>query len=489
VSAADGSGARAYLLHTAKDMNTSDLGASGGSDELLGRVASRQNLAVALLNVARNKGASGVDGCSVDEVVGAAPRVLPKLREALLDGSYRPGDIRRVWIPKPGGGERGLGIPNVIDRWVQQAVHQILAPIYEPSFHGSSHGFRPYRGAKTAIAEAMRHLGAGHRFVVDLDLSKFFDRVNHQRLLDRLRQRVKDRRLLLLIKRMLKAKVVLPDGTRVTTDEGTPQGGPLSPLLSNIVLDELDWELERRGLCFVRYADDCNIFARSERAGVRIMAATRRFIESRLRLQVNEEKSAVAVPDHRHFLGFSLRRCRDGQVEVHLSKRSRQRLDTRIRELTPAAWGQSLAACFAGVNQYLSGWSAYYQLCTPEGASIFARYDAHIRRRIRRIIIHQKRRPRYLYRHLLKRGVNSKAAAGTAYSRRGAWHRSNRPGMTRAYPNIWFVGKLTSLRGEWCRFHPPKQASGQAWLFDPETLTQRAGCVAHKSGSVRGAVG
>jgi RNA-directed DNA polymerase len=249
------------------------------------------------------------------------------------------------------------------------------------------------------------------------------------------------------------------------TDEGTPQGGPLSPLLSNIVLDELDSELERRGLHFVRYADDCNIFVRSERAGQRVMASIRRFIKKRLRLEVNQEKSAVAQPDQRHFLGFRMCRAEEGGVEVHLSRCTKERLDQKIRELTPATWGQSLTACFEGLNQYLRGWSAYYRICTEEGAQGFPRFDAHIRRRVRRIIIHQKKRSRHLFRHLLARGVNREAAAGTAYSRRGAWHRSNRPGMTRAYPNQWFVGKLVSLRSEWLRHNPPRLASGQALLF------------------------
>ena len=224
---------------------------------LLEAVASESNLARALQHVVRNKGAPGVDGHSVQAVSSAASQLLPRLQRALLSQTYRAGDVRRVWIPKPGGAERALGIPNVIDRWVQQAIHQVLSPLFEPTFHPSSHGFRPQRGAHTAIAQASAHLQTGHLWVVAIDLSKFFDRVNHQRLLARLSQRVDDGRVLKLIHQMLKARVVLPDGTRVTNDEGTPQGGPLSPILSNIVLDELDWELERRGLRSVRYADDC----------------------------------------------------------------------------------------------------------------------------------------------------------------------------------------------------------------------------------------
>jgi group II intron reverse transcriptase/maturase len=272
---------------------------------LLERVASPSNLAEALLHVARNKGAPGVDGKSVEEVVAHARRLLPMLRRELLACRYQPGDIRRVWIPKPGGGQRGLGIPNVVDRWAQQAVAQVLGPLFEPSFHRSSHGFRPGRGAETALAEASGHLREGLRWVVSIDLAQFFDRVHHQRLLARLGQRVQDGRILALVHRMLKARVVLPNGTRVATKEGTPQGGPLSPLLSNVVLDELDWELERRGLRFCRYADDVHVYVRSERAGRRVLASTTRFLEGRMRLVVNRNKSVVGRPEDTHFWGYA----------------------------------------------------------------------------------------------------------------------------------------------------------------------------------------
>lgn len=277
-----------------------------GESRLLELVADQGNLQSALAHVVSKKGAPGVDGQTVSEVKRHAKRLLSKLHDALLSETYVPGDIRRVWIPKPSGGQRGLGIPTVIDRWVQQAVRQILEPIYDPTFHQSSHGFRPRRGADTAIAEAAGYVKQGLRYTVDIDLEKFFDRVHHQRLLDRLSQKVKDRRVLRIIRLMLKANVVLPDGSRVKTEEGTPQGGPLSPLLSNIVLDELDWELERRGLNFVRYADDCNIYVGSERAGLRVMASIRSFIERRVRLKVNEAKSAVDLAHRRHFLGFRI---------------------------------------------------------------------------------------------------------------------------------------------------------------------------------------
>jgi group II intron reverse transcriptase/maturase len=464
----DVSGGKAFLLHIAKGKPTSDLGAPvADTERLLEQAASSPNLATALLNVARNKGAPGVDGCSVDEVVGAARSVLPQLQRALLEGTYRPGDIRRVWIPKPGGGQRGLGIPNVIDRWVQQAVFQVLEPIFEPTFHDSSHGFRPARGAHTAIAQAKTYVGQGYEVVVDLDLSKFFDRVHHQRLLSRLAQRIADPRILKLIRQMLKAKVVMPDGTRVSTEEGTPQGGPLSPILSNVVLDEFDWELQRRGLRFVRYADDCNIFVRSLRAGQRVMASIRRFLERRLRLLVNEEKSKVARPEEIHFLGFRLRKAPEGKVEVHISARTKQRLDARIRELTPRTWGQSLAQCIAEANRYLQGWIAYFRICTEESVLLFHRFDAHIRRRMRTILVRQKKRSRHLYRHLLSRDVSGGAAAKTAYCRRGCWYKSNTRGMTAAYPNAWFHERLVSLKATWYQMNqPPKLASGQTLLFE-----------------------
>lgn len=460
--------AKAYLLRIAKDKPTRCLAARATDPyRLLEEVASKPNLAKALLNVARNKGAAGVDGCSVEEVVGSVRRLLPTLRRVLLSGQYRPGDVRRVWIAKPGGGQRGLGIPNVVDRWVQQAVLQVLGPIFEPLFHDSNHGFRPHRGAHTAIAEARRYVSEGFAVVVDLDLSKFFDRVHHQRLLSRVGQQVHDRRILRLIHRMLQAKVVLPDGTRVSTAQGTPQGGPLSPLLSNIVLDELDKELHRRDLHFVRYADDCNIFVRSARAGRRVMQSISGFIEHRLRLKVNEAKSSVTCPENLDFLGFRLPRNSEGKVEVHISARAKQRLDTRIRQMTARTWGHSLDSCIKALNRYLGGWAAYFRICTVEGAKVFWRFDAHIRRRLRAIIIHQKKRPRHLYRHLISRGVSPKTAAGTAFRRRGIWKRSNLPGITRAYGNAWFADRLLSLWARWWQFNPSIRASdGQLLLFE-----------------------
>jgi group II intron reverse transcriptase/maturase len=452
--AVDASAAEAWLLHTADDKAANEPAAQAEvqDEPLLERAASMGNLARALLNVARNKGAAGVDGRSVDEMVEHARTLLPKLRRSLLTGDYQPGATRRVWIPKPGapGSVRGLGIPNVVDRVVQQALLQVLEPVFEPTFHDSSHGFRPRRGASTAVAEAKVYVEQGYDHVVDVDLSKFFDRVNHQRLLGRMAQRVKDGRVLKLVHQMLKAKVVMPDGTVVSTPEGTPQGGPLSPLLSNIVLDELDQELERRGLRFVRYADDFMVFVRSERAGHRVMACVQRFIEGRLRLKVNPDKSRVDRPENLHFLGFTLRRGRDSRVEVYLSQRSVQRINDRVRELTPRTWGGSLRSCMDRLNRYLRGWYGYFRLCTESGARHFGRIDGHVRRRLRAIIVRQKgRRPRFLFRHLRSRGVSAGSAARTAYRRRGVWFQSSTYGMHKAYGNAWFYDRVATLWRLW----------------------------------------
>ncbi len=430
---------------------------TGATDErsLLEAMASEDNLSGSLDKVVQNKGAPGVDGVSVETVLAQSKELLPRLRRQLLEGSYRPGDIRRVWIPKPGGGERGLGIPNVIDRWVQQAVLQVLEPIFEPTFHESSHGFRRGRGAQTAIAQARKHLETGHTTIVDIDLAKFFDRVNHQRLLARLAQRVKDQRVLELIGRMLKARVVLPEGTCVNTEEGTPQGGPLSPLLSNIVLDELDWELNRRGLRFVRYADDANIFVGSRRAGLRVMGSVERFLKTRLRLFLNPEKSAVRGPEAVHFLGFRFCRNPTEPWTVHLSHKTEERIQTRLKEMTPRNWGQSLQACMQELNRYIKGWVAYYRLCSEEAARKWKYLDAHVRRRLRAIVIRQKKRHRYLYRHLLSQGVPESAAARTAWSSRGTWHRSAQKGMHLGYNLRWFAEHLVSMTSEWYRHNLP----------------------------------
>jgi group II intron reverse transcriptase/maturase len=395
-------------------------------------VAGDENLRCAFEEVARNKGAAGPDGQAIEEVREHLDEILTEMKRALLEGRYQPGMIRRVWIPKSGGGERGLGIPNVVDRVVQQAVHRVLGPNYEPTFHEASHGFRSGRSCHTAITAAKQYLYEGYGWVVDLDLEKFFDRVHHERLLARLGQRVKDPLLLTLVRRMLKAKVVMPDGVVVATEEGTPQGGPLSPLLSNIVLDELDRELERRGHRFVRYADDCNIYVRSERAGKRVMAAVVRFIESRLRLKVNAAKSAVARPSERHFVGFTF--WRKKHVAVKLSERSRDRIDERIRELTPRNWGGKLEACIKRLNGYLRGWIGFFGLsCTKDVIQNLQVLDSHIRRRLRALLLRQWRRKRSIARRLIRLGISKPTAWGTVYNgHRSLWTLSHMAAVERA---------------------------------------------------------
>ena len=428
-------------------------------------VAREENLMEAFWRVASNDGAPGPDRQTIEQVRRCLKEIVPALSRGLVLGTYRPGDIRRVWIPKTGGGERGLGIPNVIDRIVQQAVAQVLSPNWEPTFHGSSHGFRPGRSCHTAIAEAKRYLEEGYDIVVDLDLDKFFDRVNHQRLLARLERLVKDHRLIELIGRMLRARVVMPDGVVVTTEEGTPQGGPLSPLLSNIVLDELDWELARRGHRFVRYADDENIYVRSRRAGERVMAKVRDFIERKLRLKVNLAKSAVAKPEERHFLGFRLKReAETGTVEVDLSKRSRGRIDEVIREKTPRSRGESLKTILRDLNVFLKGWIGFFWIVTGETAErTLHNLDAHIRRRLRALLLKQWRRKRSIASRLIKLGCRPKKAWKTVYdSRRRLWDLSRRAAVQKALNNAYFAEQgLLTLEGwwrdRWARVNAPVQ--------------------------------
>jgi RNA-directed DNA polymerase len=400
-----------------------------------------KRLTDALLKVASNKGAPGPDGQTIEALADQWPVVLPRLQADLLSGVYRPGVIRRAYIPKAGGGQRGLGIPDVIDRVVQEAVRQVLEPLWEPTFHPSSHGFRPGRSCHTAITEATGHLEDDNGWCVDLDLEKFFDLVCHQRLAAKLAVRVGDRRLLVLIGRMLRAKVVLPDGVVIDSEQGVPQGGPLSPLLSNIVLDELDQELDRRGHRFVRYADDAKVYVRSERAGQRVMASLTEFIEGRLRLKVNEAKSAVARPDERHFLGFRLRLDpQSGVVEVLLSERTTRNAMERVRQLTPRNWGSSVDSCIAQINAWVRGWHGFFGIASASEMQMMRKIDAHIRRRLRAIILRHWRRRRTIAKRLVALGVNRRAAWHQVYrGRRSWWALSHAHAVDQGLRNAYFA--------------------------------------------------
>ena len=406
----------------------------------------------ALVKVVQNKGAPGSDGQTVEELCVQWPTVGPVLAVSLLDGSYRPGMTRRVEIPKAGGGVRGLGIPNVIDRVVCEAVRQTLEPVWEPSFHGSSHGFRPGRSCHTAIREAEQHLADGYGWVVDIDLEKFFDRVCHQRLMSRLALRVGDSRLLKLIGVLIKAKIVMPDGVVINNDDGVPQGSPLSPLLSNIVLDELDQELARRGHRHVRYADDCNVYVRSEQAGQRVMASLARFIQGRLRLKINQDKSAVARPEDRHFLGFSLRLDPQSQtVEILLSERTKQNAMARVRQLTPRNWGHSLGVAIERLNRWLAGWHQFFQVAadTETVIRVMRKIDAHIRRRLRAILLRHWKRKRTIARRLIRLGAKAQSAWRGVYDgRKSVWALSHAPVVDNALRNAYFanLGLISAVK-------------------------------------------
>src|SRR6266446_4986346 len=403
------------------------------TERLMEEVCEAGNLRKALQRVKANRGAPGVDGMTVEGLAEYFGQHEAELRQQLLSGTYQPQPVRRVEIPKPDGGARKLGIPTVLDRLIQQAGMQVLQRRWDPTFSEHSHGFRPKRSAHQAVAKAQQYIAAGNRWVVDLDLEKFFDRVNHDKLIAAIARRVTDKRVLRLIGAFLKVGV-LENGLVSPAEEGTPQGGPLSPLLSNIVLDELDRELERRKHRFVRYADVCNIYVRSRGAGQRVMTNVTRFLTRRLKLKVNEAKSAVARPEERKFLGFSF--SRNKEPKRRIAPKALRRCKQKIRELTKRTRGISLEQMMKELAAYLRGWKSYFGFCqTP---SLLKVLEEWIRRRLRSMIWKQWKRGKQRYAKLRQRGVGKALAAQTAGSPHGPWHLANSPALSYALPIAYF---------------------------------------------------
>jgi RNA-directed DNA polymerase len=415
------------------------------AEGVLEEVLRRENLMKALKRVRSNGGAPGVDGITVDSLTPYLKAEWPRIREALLGGTYIPQPVRRVEIPKPDGkGTRLLGIPTVLDRLIQQAVLQVLSPLFDPTFSESSYGFRPGRGCHDAVMAARTHVEAGYRFVVDMDLEKFFDRVNHDVLMARMARRIGDKRLLKLTRRYLEAGVMV-DGIAQVREEGTPQGGPLSPLLSNILLDDLDKELERRGHRFCRYADDCNIYVKSKAAGERVMESITRFLEKRLRLKVNRDKSAVDRPWNRTFLGYTM--TPHHRPRLKIAPQSVKRAKARIKAIVRKGRGRSLPKVIGELTPFLRGWVTYFRRSQVKG--IFEELDGWVRRKLRCILWRQWKKPRTRARKMTGLGIERARALTSAYNGRGPWWNAGASHMNAAAPAKWFqkLG-LTSLLAE-----------------------------------------
>ena len=405
-----------------------------GNDHLMERVVERGNIKAALKRVKQNKGSPGVDGMTVDELHPWLVENWEAVRAKLLDGNFQPTLVREQEIPKSDGGVRKLGIPTVLDRLIQQAVLQVLQPMFDPTFSQHSHGFRPGRSAHHAVCEAQRYIQDGCRVVVDVDLEKFFDRVNHDVLMGRLKKRIGDKRMLGLVRRYLEAGI-MANGVVMERHEGTPQGGPLSPLLANVLLDEVDKELEKRGLAFVRYADDLNVYVRSKRAGGDAMQLLKR-LYGQLKLRINESKSAVDRPWNRKFLGYSFWVAKGREVKRRVAPRALETMKERVRKITSRNGGRSLTSVFAELHSYLTGWKQYFRLAdTPR---IFEGLDEWIRRRLRAVQLKQWKRGTTVFRELRARGISEHMAAMVALFCRSWWKVAAHKAMHIVLPTSYY---------------------------------------------------
>jgi group II intron reverse transcriptase/maturase len=419
---------------TVSAMQGDERSGSNGHSALLEQIIERGNLVRALKRVQRNQGSPGVDGRTVEDLPADLKRDWPVIREQLLSGHYQPSAVKRVEIPKPGGGVRMLGIPTVLDRFIQQAILQVLQPQIDPTFSESSYGFRPGRSAHAAVCQAQRYVQSGRRWVVDVDLEKFFDRVNHDVLMGKLAHRIADARVLRLIRRYLTAGI-MADGVVLDRHEGTPQGGPLSPLLANVLLDTVDKALERRGHHFVRYADDCNVYVRSKRAAERVMEGLVGLYAG-LKLRVNVAKSAVARAWERSFLGFSFWVAPGKIVKRRVAPKALTAMKERLREITSRNGGRSVARVAAELRSYLVGWNAYFRLAdTPR---VFADVDKWLHRRLRMLLLKQWKRGRTMYRELQRRGVGGAALGIAARYGRSWWHVAAHKALQIALPGRYF---------------------------------------------------